>query len=91
MKTFATILGAAATIGFAALGLAATAGASPAQVDLSAGNITAVHGGFAQGNASDTRADHFHECMVLAQTSGMPLIEATVEGCFVMTKDMEDN
>ena len=86
MKTFATTLGIAATVGFAALGLATTASASPTQTDLSAGNLTSVHGGFARGNASDTRSDHFRECMErarIAGVSGMALIDATVAGCQV--------
>lgn len=86
MKTFATTLGTVTTIGFAALGLATTASASPAQIDLSAGNIAALQSGFSRGNASDTRADHFRECMErarIAGVSGMALVDATVAGCQV--------
>lgn len=86
MKTFATTLGTVTTIGFAALGLATTASASPAQIDLSAGDIAALHGGFSRGNASDTRADHFRECMErarIAGVSGMAMVDATVAGCQV--------
>lgn len=43
------------------------------------------------GNAADRRADRFHECMVRAQASGMPLTGATIEGCVVVMNMMGDD
>ncbi len=92
MRALVTTLGAAAALGIGALGLATSAAAEPSQGHPPTGNLTAVHGTLARdgGNAADRRADRFHECMVRAQASGMPLTGATIEGC-VVVMNMADN
>ena len=93
MRGLVTTLGAATALGIATLGLATSASADPSEGHLPTGNLITVHGTLALdgGNASDRRADRFHECMVRAQASGMPLTGATIEGCVVVMNMMGDD
>ena len=86
MRTFVTTVGAAAILGFAALGMATPSGASPVQPALPTGTHSAVHDRFTQAGGGDDRTDELIRCLENARINGHvgpPLPVAGRWGCSV--------
>jgi hypothetical protein len=72
MRTIATTLGTAAIVGFAGLGLAATATAAQLQAPVSTGTLTAVEIPLSRdgGNGADRRSDQHRADLERARING---------------------
>jgi hypothetical protein len=81
MRNFVTTVGTAAIIGFAGLGMAASAAAAPVQAPLTTGTISTVTGGFAlHGSDANRQADLMRACMERARINGYTRNDLPVAG-----------